>query len=50
MQQDVYLFPGTIRENIAYGKLDATEDEIQEAVRLAHLERVVEQMPKVWIR
>lgn len=46
VQQDVYLFPGTIRENIAYGKLDATEDEIQEAVRLAHLERVVEQMPE----
>lgn len=44
VQQDVFLFPGTIRENIAYGKLDATEQEIREAVRLAHLEGVIEQM------
>ena len=28
MQQDVFLFAGTIRENIAYGRLDATEAEI----------------------
>ncbi|WP_086312216.1 ABC transporter ATP-binding/permease [Enterococcus sp. 7F3_DIV0205] len=44
VQQDVFLFPGTIRENIAYGKLDATEEEIQKAVQLAHLEKVVDQM------
>ncbi|WP_207695474.1 ABC transporter ATP-binding/permease [Enterococcus sp. DIV0212c] len=44
VQQDVFLFPGTIRENIAYGKLDATEAEIQKAVQLAHLEKVVDQM------
>ncbi|MFV0558049.1 MAG: ABC transporter ATP-binding protein [Enterococcus sp.] len=44
VQQDVFLFPGTIRENIAYGKLDATEDEIKEAVKLAHLEQVITQM------
>ncbi|EOL43706.1 ABC transporter ATP-binding protein [Enterococcus caccae] len=44
VQQDVFLFPGTIRENIAYGKLDATEEEIQKAVRLAHLEKVVDQL------
>ncbi len=44
VQQDVFLFPGTIRENIAYGKLDATEEEIQRAVKLAHLEKVVDQM------
>ncbi|MEI5989211.1 ABC transporter ATP-binding/permease [Enterococcus termitis] len=44
VQQDVFLFPGTIRDNIAYGKLDATEDEIQNAVKLAHLEKVVDQM------
>lgn len=44
VQQDVFLFPGTIRENIAYGKLDATEEEIQRAVQLAHLEKVVDQM------
>lgn len=44
VQQDVFLFPGTIRENIAYGKLDATEEEILKAVKLAHLEKVIEQM------
>ena len=44
VQQDVFLFPGTIRENIAYGNLDATEREIREAVRLAHLEGVIKQM------
>ena len=44
VQQDVFLFPGTIRENIAYGKLDATEAEIVQAVKLAHLENVINQM------
>lgn len=45
VQQDVFLFPGTIRENIAYGKLAATEAEILEAVRLAHLEETIAQLP-----
>lgn len=44
VQQDVFLFPGTIRENIAYGKLDATQEEILKAVKLAHLEKVIDQM------
>ncbi|MEQ4507706.1 MAG: ABC transporter ATP-binding protein [Enterococcus casseliflavus] len=44
VQQDVFLFSGTIRENIAYGKLDATEEEILKAVKLAHLEKVIDQM------
>uniref|UniRef100_UPI00403F6A53 ABC transporter ATP-binding protein n=1 Tax=Candidatus Enterococcus willemsii TaxID=1857215 RepID=UPI00403F6A53 len=44
VQQDVFLFPGTIRENIAYGRLDATEAEICQAVKLAHLEGVLAQM------
>ena len=38
VQQDVFLFAGTIRENIAYGRLDATEDEIEEAARRAQLD------------
>ncbi|MBT2731427.1 ABC transporter ATP-binding protein [Carnobacterium sp. ISL-102] len=46
VQQDVYLFPGSVRENVAYGKLDASEAEISEAVRLAHLEKVVNDMPE----
>lgn len=46
VQQDVFLFPGSLRENILYGKLDASEDEVNEAVRLAHLEQVVLEMPE----
>lgn len=46
VQQDVYLFPGTIRENIAYGKLAATEEEINRAAALAHLGQVIDQMPE----
>ncbi|MGX7014338.1 ABC transporter ATP-binding protein [Vagococcus silagei] len=46
VQQDVFLFPGTIRENIAYGKLGATESEIEKAVQLAHLEKVIHDMPE----
>ncbi|MEG0267241.1 MAG: ABC transporter ATP-binding protein [Carnobacterium sp.] len=46
VQQDVFLFPGSLRENILYGKLDASEDEVNEAVRLAHLEQVVLGMPE----
>lgn len=45
VQQDVFLFPGTIRENIAYGKLDATEAEIRNAVSLAHLDNVITELP-----
>lgn len=36
VQQDVFLFSGTIRENIAYGKTDATDEEIIEAAKLAN--------------
>lgn len=45
VQQDVFLFTGTIRENIAYGKLDATEEEIREAARRAHLEEFILSLP-----
>jgi ATP-binding cassette, subfamily B, bacterial len=45
VQQEVFLFNGTIRENIAYGKLDATEDEIWEAARQAHLEAMLRALP-----
>lgn len=37
VSQDVFLFSGTIRENIAYGKLDATDDEIIEAAKKANI-------------
>ncbi|MEK3887877.1 ABC transporter ATP-binding protein [Bacillus sp. FSL K6-3431] len=41
VQQDVYLFDGTIRENIAYGDLLASEEEIWEAARRAQLEDII---------
>ncbi|MFY0520045.1 ABC transporter ATP-binding protein [Lysinibacillus sp. UGB7] len=45
VQQDVFLFTGTIRENIAYGRLDASEEDIQEAARKAHLEAFIAELP-----
>ena len=45
VQQDVFLFGGTIRENIAYGRLDATENEIWEAARRARLDAMIDSLP-----
>lgn len=45
VQQDVFLFAGTIRENIAYGRLDATEAEIVEAARRARLDLLIDSLP-----
>lgn len=45
VQQDVFLFSGTIRENIAYGKLDAELPEIWEAAKRAHLEELISSLP-----
>ncbi len=44
VQQDVFLFAGTIRENIAYGKLNATEAEIHEAARRARLDEMISRL------
>jgi ATP-binding cassette subfamily B protein len=46
VQQDVFLFNGTIRENIMYGKLDATEEEVWEAARRARLEEMILAQPE----
>ena len=46
VQQDVFLFAGTIRENIAYGRLGASEAEIHEAARRARLDGVIAEMPQ----
>ena len=46
VQQDVFLFGGTIRENIAYGRLDAPEADILQAIRRARLERLIEALPE----
>lgn len=45
VQQDVFLFGGTVRENIAYGRLDASDRDILEAARRARLEAVIDAMP-----
>ncbi len=45
VQQDVFLFGGTIRENIEYGRLGASEAEIWEAARRARLDGVISEMP-----
>lgn len=44
--QDVFLFNGTIRENIAYGKLDATDEEIVEAAKKANIHDYVMTLEK----
>lgn len=43
--QDTWLFHGTIRENIAYGREGATEEEIVEAARLAHADSFIRALP-----
>lgn len=43
--QDTWLFGGTIAENIAYGRPDASEEEILEAARAAHVDRFVRTLP-----
>lgn len=45
VQQDVFLFAGTIRENIAYGRLDASDADIEEAARRSRLDKVIADLP-----
>ncbi len=45
VQQDVFLFEGTIRDNIAYGRLNATDAEIVDAARRAHLDDWIRSLP-----
>ncbi|MDQ2634109.1 MAG: ABC transporter ATP-binding protein/permease [Pseudomonadota bacterium] len=45
VQQDVFLFGGTIRDNIAYGRLGASEADIVEAARMAHLDTMIAALP-----
>ncbi len=45
VQQDVYLFSGTIRENIAYGKPGASMEEIIEAAKRANIHDFIEELP-----
>lgn len=46
VQQDVFLFGGTVRENIAYGRLGASDAEIMEAARQARLDKVIARLPQ----
>ena len=43
--QDTHLFTGTIRENIRYGRLDATDEEVIEAAKAAHAHRFIQTLP-----
>ncbi|QHT60928.1 ABC transporter ATP-binding protein [Paenibacillus lycopersici] len=44
--QDAYVFSGTIRDNIRYGRLDATDHEVEEAARLANAEGFILKLPQ----
>ncbi|WP_420806784.1 ABC transporter ATP-binding protein [Massilioclostridium coli] len=43
--QDTHLFTGTIMDNIRYGKLDATDEEVYEAAKLAHADQFINMLP-----
>lgn len=45
VQQDVFLFAGTVKENIAYGRVDATDEEIIEAAKRAEIHEDILKMP-----
>ncbi len=45
VQQDVFLFTGTIFENIAYGRPGSTREEVVRAARLAHIDEFIEALP-----
>ncbi len=46
VQQDLFLFIGTIRDNIRYGQLDATDEEVIEAAKAARIHEFIEEMPE----
>jgi len=43
--QDTYLFSGTVRENIRYGKLEATDDEVERAAKIAYAHNFIKYLP-----
>lgn len=45
MLQDSFIFSGTIRDNIAYGKLDASDEEIRSACRIVGIDSYIESLP-----
>ncbi len=45
MLQDTFLFTGTIMDNIRYGRLDATDEEVYAAARAVHADDFISQLP-----
>jgi subfamily B ATP-binding cassette protein MsbA len=48
MSQDVFLFDASVRENIQYGRADASEAALRDAARIAHADRFIESLPQGW--
>ena len=46
MQQDVFLFDGSVRDNIAYGRHDATDAEVEDAARRANAHEFIVKLPE----
>ncbi len=46
VQQDVFLFNGTIRENVLYGRLNATDSEVRAAIESAQLGELIKELPQ----
>jgi ATP-binding cassette, subfamily B, bacterial len=46
VQQDVFLFDGSVRDNIAYGRYDATAAEVEDAARRANAHEFIEKLPE----
>ena len=44
--QDTWLFNGTIMDNLRYGRLDATDEEVKEAAKAAHVDSFIKTLPK----
>jgi len=44
--QDTYLFSGTVRENIRFGKLDATDEEVERAAKIAYAHSFIKYLPE----
>ena len=42
------MFPGTVRDNVLYGRLDATEEDIIEAARIAESSAFIDSLPQGW--
>src|SRR5581483_4051270 len=46
VQQDTFLFDGSVRDNIAYGRHDATDEEVEDAARRANAAEFIERLPE----